>query len=68
MATPGSKPTHRLKLLHAPSQRTSEVGVGWLNEDGSISVVLQVGVTLDWRDKQDCVLTLFPIDRTKESR
>jgi len=65
MADPGSKPTHRLKMLHRQSKSTNDVGAGWLNEDGSISVVLNVGTALDWHDKHDCVLTLFPIDRER---
>lgn len=55
-----AKPTHRLKMLHKVSKASSEVGVGWQNPDGSISVVLNVGTVLSWHDRHECILTLFP--------
>lgn len=59
------KPTHKLKMLQKSTKAYNEVGAGWQNADGSISVVLGVGIVLDWHDRLDCVLTLFPIDREK---
>lgn len=65
MATSGgrvksARPTHRLKILHKASRRSTELAAGWQNEDGSISLVLNPGVELSWRDALDCVVTLFP--------
>jgi len=57
----GIKPTHRLRIKAKTSGATGEVGVGWLDqEDGHVSLRLNPGIVLDWRD--DVYLTLFPVD------
>ena len=60
--TPTStKPTHRLKAKVRTDDNSGaygDVGAAWLNENGSLSVRLNIGIVLDWRD--NCLLTLFP--------
>lgn len=55
------KPTHRLKVLDKHTERKGEVGVGWLNSDGSISIQLNPCIRLNADVSQ--ILTLFPVDR-----
>lgn len=59
------KPTHRLSMKIKQEDRKgeyAEVGSGWATPEGVISVKLNVGVVLDWRDREGTILTLFPID------
>ena len=56
-----TKPTHRLKALNKETNAKGTVGAGWLNKDGSISIVLGPCVVLE--DRKELVYTLFPIDR-----
>lgn len=55
------QPTHRLKVLNKFDDARTEVGAGWLNADGSLSITLNPCVVLT-RDT-NIVITLFPIDR-----
>ncbi len=60
------RPTHRLKALNKATNWSCHLGVGWQAEDGSIAVVLNPCVVLDWRDYRDGVVcTLFPITDTE---
>ena len=43
---------------------SGEVGVGWSNPDGSISIRLQPFVVLS--AMSDLVITAFPVDQKKE--
>ncbi len=52
-------PTHRLKVLNKKNNRKSEVGAGWLNKDGSITIQLDECVVIKPTNKH--VYTLFPI-------
>lgn len=52
------KPTHKLKVLDKSTEQKGEVGAGWENEDGSITIQLNPCVILT-PDKSK-VLTLFP--------
>lgn len=57
------KPTHRLKILNkATNEKVNDAGAGWLNKDGSISLVLSSFINFNKVDN-DCVLTLFPVDK-----
>lgn len=60
------KPDFRLKALDKDTDVKGSVGAGWLNDDGSISVVLNPWVVLN--ANKSLVLTLFPIKETDESR
>lgn len=65
-------PTHILKIgatnIGDGKSAWSRVGVGWVNDDGHISLRLNAGTVLDWHDfnriydKDGCVLMLFPND------
>jgi hypothetical protein len=54
----GRKPDYKLKVLNKANERRGEVGGGWLNEDGSITVKLNPCIVL--QDDPDLVYTLFP--------
>lgn len=56
----GNVPTHRLRVLNKETDERGEVGAGWLNGDGSITIKLNMCVVLS--QSQDVVLTLFPED------
>jgi hypothetical protein len=51
-------PTHVLKVKERRGSAKGEVGVAWLNEDGSLHVILNPCVVLSWND--DVHITLFP--------
>lgn len=54
------KPTHKLKYLNKRLNIKAEVGAGWYNTNGSISIVINPLVVL--AQNEDSVYTLFPID------
>jgi hypothetical protein len=54
----GEKPTYILSVLHKESKKKGKVGAAWLKPDGSISIRLEAGVTISWKD--DFVISLFP--------
>ena len=54
------KPDYKLKVLNKKTSEKGEVGAAWLNEDGSISIQLNMLVVL--KRKKNLVLTLFPIN------
>lgn len=63
--TGGDKPTHNLCIKRKDQRRVGssafvQVGVGWQNEKGQISIRLDAGVSLNWRDCDDLWITLFP--------
>lgn len=59
------KPTHKLKVLNKVTDSRAELGAGWINPDGSISIKLNICVVI--QDDPDLVYTLFPVrsDSTK---
>lgn len=57
------KPEYKLKALNKLTNAKSTIGTAWLNEDGSISVVIDLCCTLV--HDPNIVYTLFP--NTKES-
>jgi hypothetical protein len=54
------KPTHELKFLNKVTNEKGKLGVGWENENGSISISLNPMVVLT--QSNDLVLTLFRHD------
>lgn len=59
--------THNLKVKVKSGHRegsTSIIGGCWLNNDGSLSIQLNVGVTLKWDD--NIHITAFPRDAQKK--
>lgn len=61
MGIQGTHPTHDLcvaeRLPDGSLGRKGKVGVGWLNADGSMSISLNPGTVLDWRD--NVIINLF---------
>ncbi len=57
-----SKPTHRLKVKDKKTGIKGVVGAGWLNADGSLTIQLQPGCSLNYADMMDCPIHLFPVD------
>lgn len=55
------KPTHILSVKQRKGEGRGKIGVGWLNEDGSMSVSLNPCVVLSSND--DVIITLFPVDQ-----
>jgi len=53
------KPEYKLKALNKKDDSHCEVGAGWLNANGSISITINPCVTLT-RDA-NIVLMLFPV-------
>lgn len=51
-------PEYKLSALNKRTGEKGDVGAGWRNEDGSISIKLNMHVVL--RQSRDHVLTLFP--------
>lgn len=57
-------PDYKLKALDKVTNQKAEVGAGWLNQDHSISIRLNVCVVL--QQTPTMVFTLFPNDRKYE--
>jgi len=53
------KPTHRLKMLNKTTSAKGELGAGCLNEDGSITIVLNQCIVV--QQDPNIVITLVPI-------
>ena len=59
----------KVKLKDASAGSTQgRVGAAWKNEDGSLSVQLDVGTVLDWRLSREAHITLFPADEERRGR
>jgi hypothetical protein len=54
------KPTHRLKVMNKDTSQKAEVGAGWQNTDGSITIQINPCSVLN--DDKKYVITLFPTD------
>ena len=53
-------PTHILKVMQREGKGKGRIGVGWLNDDGSMSLSLDPCVVLSWKD--DVVINAFPVE------
>lgn len=60
----GKRPTHRLKILDVDRDKNGTLGAGWLNADGSISVVVDPGCRVEYNP--NFVYTLFPVERKED--
>lgn len=58
-------PTHHLKVLDKTTDERAKIGAGWLNADGSISVVLNPCVVI--QNDKNLVYTLFPVTKSTKS-
>lgn len=54
------KPTHLLKVKERDGNHKGTIGVGWLNNDGSISIALNPCTCIQWTD--DVTINLFPVE------
>jgi len=62
MATKGRAPNFILKAMNkVTDQKSGKIGAAWSNADGTITLVLDMFVKIDYTP--DIVLTLFPNDR-----
>lgn len=52
----------KMKARDPDDPSVSTVGAGWENSAGGISIKLHPGTVLDWRDREDWMLTLWPND------
>jgi hypothetical protein len=60
MANGGRKPDFNLSVKPKDGRMGNKVGAAWKNDDGSISISLNVGVTLSWND--ELFIGLFPVE------
>ena len=58
------QPDYDLSYLNKSTNEKGRIGVGWENDNGSISVKLNVLVRLE--SDPDMVLTLFPRNKRQE--
>ncbi len=66
MAWKPTKPTHRIKArTKGETQDTATIGTAWLNENKSMTIRLNVGVTISWSD--DLTITAFPVGEKEEA-
>jgi hypothetical protein len=54
------KPTHLVKVKERNGKGKATIGVGWLNEDGSMTLSLNPCVVLSWKD--DVFINAFPVE------
>lgn len=54
------KPTHNISVINKVTGARGQVGAGWLNDNGTITLALNPMVHLV--SNPDCTITLFPID------
>ena len=59
------RPTHVIKVMDRdrPEKGGNAAGVGWANEDGSLTIHLNIGIVLSWKD--NLAITAFPRDRDR---
>ncbi len=62
----GRAPDFHLKALNRRTERrTGKIGAAWLNTDGSITLQLDMCISIP--DDPDILLTLFPNDGAKKT-
>lgn len=55
------KPDYRVSALNKATSVKGSVGAAWLNEDGTISIVLDPFIVLN--DSPNLLITLFPVTK-----
>lgn len=63
----GKRPTHRLKVMDKTNSRKGNAGAGWMNPDGSISIVLDPCIVLNGNDP-NIVIRLWPAEQSTQRR
>lgn len=61
------QPTHNLMMKDKDGGKAARVGALWTNSAGGLSLKLNRGVVLSWRDTEDCWLTVWPADEADRS-
>lgn len=60
------KPDYRLKVLDKKTgAKTNDAGAGWLNDNGTVSIVLGPATALSYN--KNLVITLFPLKDKEET-
>jgi hypothetical protein len=59
------KPNYKVKVLNKKSSLKGHIGAAWINEDGTISIVLDNYISL-YQDG-NILITLFPTDKPNKS-
>lgn len=54
------KPDYKLKVMDKTNKNTGAIGVGWMNQDGSISLRINPGTFLHYNP--NLAIMLFPND------
>jgi hypothetical protein len=64
------KPEYILKCSRKDKSNSKfgKIGAGWVNDSGTISVVLDVGVALHWKDMDTLSVILAPVDDNPNSK
>jgi len=64
----GKQPTHNLCVCERGNTNShfTLIGVGWVNDRGSIAIKLNPGSSISWRD--DLVVYLFNRDNAREEQ
>ena len=66
-----TRPTHLLKYKEKRSgskRRWHRVGAGWLNENNVITIQLERGIVLDWRDEKEWLLAMVENDEVNDKK
>ena len=61
----GRKPHYNLSCMNKKTGRRGNIGAGWNNDDGSITIVTNPSVVLT--DNPDLVIRLFPNDPNRRN-
>ena len=65
----GNRPTHRLVIKRKDKQGPGTyAGAAWTTEQGWLSIRLNPGIVLSFRDCDEHYMTLFPIDENYPAR
>lgn len=57
-------PDYNVKAMNKATGEKARIGAGWLNEDNSISIVLNSFTVIE--GNPNLLITLFPYDRKEE--
>ncbi len=64
MSKQSRTPDYNVKAMNKATGEKARIGAGWLNEDNSISIVLNSFTIIE--SNPNLVITLFPYDRKGE--
>jgi hypothetical protein len=58
---PRNRPTHRLSVKERNGKNSTIIGVGWMDQDGTVAIKLNPCIVLSSKD--DVLIRLFPSNR-----